>query len=44
MSRPPTSTYSSHKAEIERLLDEFEKDLRIVRLRKALVFKPIDSG
>jgi nucleoside-diphosphate-sugar epimerase len=35
----PTSTYSSHKAEVERMLDGFEEHLRIVRLRKALVFK-----
>ncbi|MET0152884.1 MAG: NAD-dependent epimerase/dehydratase family protein [Candidatus Binatia bacterium] len=35
----PTSTYSSQKSEVERLLDAFEQDLRVVRLRKALVFK-----
>jgi UDP-glucose 4-epimerase len=35
----PTSFYSRHKAEAERLLDAFEDELRIVRLRPALVFK-----
>jgi UDP-glucose 4-epimerase len=35
----PTSFYSRHKAEAERLLDAFEGDLRIVRLRPALIFK-----
>jgi UDP-glucose 4-epimerase len=35
----PTSFYSRHKAEAERLLDAFEDDLRIVRLRPALIFK-----
>jgi nucleoside-diphosphate-sugar epimerase len=35
----PTSTYSIHKAEVERMLDGFEGNLRIVRLRKGLVFK-----
>jgi nucleoside-diphosphate-sugar epimerase len=34
-----TSAYSSQKAEVERLLDAFEEGLRVVRLRKALVFK-----
>jgi UDP-glucose 4-epimerase len=34
-----SSTYSRHKSEVERLLDTFEDDLRVVRLRKALVFK-----
>jgi UDP-glucose 4-epimerase len=35
----PTSFYARHKAEAERLLDGFEDDLRIVRLRPALSFK-----
>jgi UDP-glucose 4-epimerase len=35
----PTSFYSRHKAEAERLLDAFEDRLRIVRLRPALIFK-----
>jgi nucleoside-diphosphate-sugar epimerase len=38
----PTSFYSRHKAETERLLDAFEADhpgIRIVRLRPALIFK-----
>jgi nucleoside-diphosphate-sugar epimerase len=35
----PTSSYSRDKAEVERLLDGFERELRIVRLRKALVFQ-----
>lgn len=38
----PTSYYSRHKAATEDLLDELEArtpDLRIVRLRKALIFK-----
>jgi len=35
----PTSIYSQHKSAVERLLDAFEGDLRIVRLRKALIFK-----
>jgi UDP-glucose 4-epimerase len=38
----PTSTYSRHKAYVERLLDRFESDYpdkRVVRLRKALIFK-----
>jgi nucleoside-diphosphate-sugar epimerase len=37
-----SSFYSRHKAEVERLLDGFERefpDVRSVRLRKALVFK-----
>jgi UDP-glucose 4-epimerase len=37
-----TSTYSRHKAEVERRLDDFEEsapDTRVVRLRPALVFK-----
>jgi nucleoside-diphosphate-sugar epimerase len=34
-----TSAYSRQKAEVERVLDGFEKDFRTVRLRKALVFK-----
>jgi UDP-glucose 4-epimerase len=38
----PTSFYSRHKAEVERLLDRFERDTpgtRVVRLRPALIFK-----
>jgi UDP-glucose 4-epimerase len=38
----PTSFYSRHKAEVERLLDDFERThpaLRVVRLRPALTFK-----
>jgi UDP-glucose 4-epimerase len=38
----PTSFYSTHKAEVERLLDLFEvehPDVRCVRLRPGLVFK-----
>jgi UDP-glucose 4-epimerase len=35
----PTSFYARHKAEAERLLDELEDALRIVRLRPALTFK-----
>ena len=38
----PTSFYSRHKAETERLLDRFERDVggrRVVRLRPALIFK-----
>jgi UDP-glucose 4-epimerase len=38
----PTSFYSRHKAEVERLLDRFERehpDVRVVRLRPGLVFK-----
>ena len=35
----PSSFYSRHKAEAERLLDDLEGDIRIVRLRPALVFK-----
>jgi nucleoside-diphosphate-sugar epimerase len=38
----PTSFYSRHKAEVERLLDRFETgnpDVRVVRLRPALIFK-----
>jgi nucleoside-diphosphate-sugar epimerase len=37
-----TSFYARHKAEVERILDRFEADhpsIRVVRLRKALVFK-----
>ena len=37
-----TSVYSRHKSEVERLLDGFEAErpsVRVVRLRKALVFK-----
>ncbi|HEY1479022.1 MAG TPA: NAD-dependent epimerase/dehydratase family protein [Gaiellales bacterium] len=38
----PSSTYSTHKAEIERLLDAFETshaDARVIRLRPALIFQ-----
>jgi UDP-glucose 4-epimerase len=35
----PSSFYSQHKAEAERALDAFEDDLRVVRLRPALIFK-----
>ena len=35
----PTSFYSRHKAEAERLLDDLEDELRIVRLRPGLIFK-----
>ena len=38
----PTSFYSSHKAETERMLDDFENDIsqvRVVRLRPGLIFK-----
>src|SRR5439155_9209151 len=38
----PSSFYSRHKAEVERLLDRFEADhpgTRVVRLRPALIFK-----
>jgi UDP-glucose 4-epimerase len=38
----PTSFYSRHKAEVERLLDRFEEEesrVRVVRLRPALIFK-----
>ena len=38
----PTSFYSRHKAEVERLLDLFEREngsARVVRLRPALIFK-----
>jgi nucleoside-diphosphate-sugar epimerase len=38
----PTSFYSRHKAEVERLLDDLERDhplLRVVRLRPGLIFK-----
>jgi nucleoside-diphosphate-sugar epimerase len=35
----PTSFYSRHKAEVERILDRFEDRLRVVRMRPALVFK-----
>ena len=34
-----SSFYSRHKAEAERLLDGLEGDIRIVRLRPALIFK-----
>jgi UDP-glucose 4-epimerase len=34
-----TSFYARHKAEAERLLDGLEDELRIVRLRPALIFK-----
>ncbi len=38
----PTSFYSRHKAAVERILDSFEAahpDIRVVRLRPALIFK-----
>ena len=38
----PTSFYSRHKAAVERILDEFERDhplTKLVRLRPALIFK-----
>jgi nucleoside-diphosphate-sugar epimerase len=38
----PSSFYSRHKAEVERLLDRFEgehPDVRVVRMRPALIFK-----
>ncbi|MFL5977275.1 MAG: NAD-dependent epimerase/dehydratase family protein [Gaiellaceae bacterium] len=38
----PTSFYSRHKAEVERILDHFERDspqTRVVRLRPGLIFK-----
>jgi UDP-glucose 4-epimerase len=38
----PTSTYSRHKSEVERVLDRFEAEhprVRVVRLRPALIFK-----
>ena len=38
----PTSFYSRHKAEVERMLDRFERehpDVRVVRLRPGLIFK-----
>ena len=35
----PSSFYSRHKAEAELLLDDLEREIRIVRLRPALVFK-----
>ncbi|MDP9223035.1 MAG: NAD-dependent epimerase/dehydratase family protein [Actinomycetota bacterium] len=38
----PTSFYSRHKAEVERLLDAFENEhpeMRVVRLRPGLIFK-----
>ncbi len=35
----PTSFYSRHKAEAERLLDELEGEVRIVRLRPGPIFK-----
>jgi UDP-glucose 4-epimerase len=34
-----SSFYSRHKAEAERLLDDLESDVRIVRLRPGLIFK-----
>jgi nucleoside-diphosphate-sugar epimerase len=37
-----TSFYSRHKAEVERILDQFEREhdgIRVVRLRPALIFK-----
>jgi nucleoside-diphosphate-sugar epimerase len=37
-----SSTYAQHKAEVERLLDRFEREtpsVRVVRLRPALIFK-----
>jgi UDP-glucose 4-epimerase len=37
----PTSFYARHKAEVERLLDDFEarhEDVRVVRLRPGLIF------
>ena len=42
----PTSFYSRHKAETERMLDRLEQEhpgIRVVRLRKALIFKR-DAG
>ena len=38
----PTSFYSRHKAEVEKLLDRFERearDVRVVRMRPGLIFK-----
>ena len=38
----PTSFYSRHKAEVERLLDRFEEEesrMRVIRLRPGLIFK-----
>ncbi len=38
----PTSFYARHKAEVERLLDRFEREqprIRVIRLRPGLVFK-----
>lgn len=38
----PTSFYSRHKADVERLLDRFERDqpqVRVARLRPGLIFK-----
>ena len=35
----PSSFYARHKAETERILDSLEDELRIVRLRPALIFK-----
>ena len=38
----PTSFYGRHKAEVERLLDHFEREnasVRVVRVRPALIFK-----
>src|SRR5205807_1237182 len=38
----PSSFYSRHKVEVERLLDRLEKEhpeLRVVRMRPALIFK-----
>jgi UDP-glucose 4-epimerase len=34
-----TSFYSRHKATVERILDEYVDDLRVVRLRPGLIFK-----
>jgi UDP-glucose 4-epimerase len=42
-----TSYYSRHKVEVERLLDRFEgeqPDVRVVRLRPALIFKRESAG
>jgi len=38
----PTSFYSRHKAEVERILDRFERDhddIRVVRMRPGLIFQ-----